>query len=62
MTWRYWPFDPPHPLCCTTIEWVIGDEEGPASDTPIAGDAVELLARDAAGRWPCISVWWRPVG
>jgi hypothetical protein len=45
-----------------TVEWVIGDKEGPACDTPIAGPVVDLLAREAAGNWPCISVWWRPVG
>ena len=43
------------------FEWVIGDEEGPATDEPIASDVTDLLALEAAGRWACIGVWWRPL-
>lgn len=59
--WRYWPFSPPHSRAWQTIEWVIGDEEGPSSDRPTQGNAKELLALEAAGRWGCAGVWWRPA-
>lgn len=59
--WRYWPFDPPHPRAWQTIEWVIGDEEGPSVDRPIRENSVVVLEREKAGRWNCTGVWWRPI-
>ncbi len=59
--WRYWPFDPPHPRAWQSIEWVIGDEEGPSVDRPTRENSVVVLEREKAGRWNCTGVWWRPA-
>lgn len=59
--WRYWPFDPPHPRAWQTIEWVIGDEEGPSVDRPTRENSVVVLERGKAGRRNCAGVWWRPI-
>lgn len=61
MSWRYWPFSPPHARTWQTIEWVIGDEEGPSIDRPTPANAKALLALEAAGRWSCAGIWWRPA-
>lgn len=59
--WRYWPYDPPHPRAWQSIEWVIGDEEGPSVDRPTRENSVVVLEREKAGRWNCGGVWWRPA-
>jgi hypothetical protein len=61
MTWRYWSFSPPHLRAWQTIEWVVGDEEGPSSDRPTRSNAKELLLLEATGQWSCAGIWWRPA-